>query len=119
MGFAVLCATAAAPVPPAARAEIDALLARLESSGCQFSRNGSWYPASEAKSHLLQKLKYLEDRGAVQTAEQFIELAGSRSSVSGEPYLVKCGDAAPVTSAAWLGVQLQAMRASGKSRGAQ
>jgi len=105
-------------MPPAARAEIDGLLARLESSGCQFNRNGSWYPSTEAKSHMLQKLKYLEDRGAVQTAEQFIELAGSRSSMSGEPYLVKCGNVAPVTSGAWLTNQLQAMRASGKGRGA-
>jgi hypothetical protein len=103
----------AAPLAPAARAEVDGLLSRLEASACEFSRNGSWYPASEAKAHLLRKLGYLEDKGLVQTAEQFIERAASSSSVTGEPYLVRCGSDAPVQSGAWLRAQLKAMRATG------
>jgi hypothetical protein len=106
-------AIVAAPLPPAARAEIDGLLSRLESSACEFGRNGSWYPATEAKSHLLRKLGYLEDKGLVQTAEQFIERAASSSSVTGEPYLVRCGSDAPVQSGSWLRAQLKAMRATG------
>jgi len=108
----VSAAAAAAPLAPAARAEVDALLSRLEASGCDFNRNGTWHKAAEVKPHLLRKLKYLEDRGAVQTTEQFIELAASGSSMSGEPYLVKCGSAAAVRSATWLSSQLQAMRAA-------
>jgi hypothetical protein len=108
----VSAAAAAAPLAPAARAEVDALLSRLEISGCEFNRNGTWHKAAEVKPHLLRKLKYLEDRGAVQTTEQFIELAASGSSMSGEPYLVKCGNAAAVRSATWLSAQLQAMRAA-------
>jgi hypothetical protein len=108
---------AAAPVPPAVKAEVDGLLSRLESSGCTFGRNGSWYPAAEAKAHLLRKLAYLEDRGLVQSAEQFIERAATGSSISGEPYLVKCGSDAPVKSAAWLSSQLRAMRAASSSGG--
>ena len=107
----VSAAATAAPLSPAARAEVDALLARLEASGCEFNRNGTWHKAAEVRPHLLRKLKYLEDRGAVQTAEQFIELAASGSSMTGEPYLVKCGNAAAVRSATWLSSQLQAMRA--------
>jgi hypothetical protein len=106
-------AIVAAPLPPAARAEVDALLSRLEASACEFGRNGSWYPATEAKAHLLRKLGYLEDKGLVQTAEQFIERAASGSSVTGEPYLVRCGSDAPVQSGAWLRAQLKAMRATG------
>ncbi len=106
-------AGAAAPLAPAAKAEIDGLLSRLEASQCQFNRNGSWHSAADAKSHLLNKLKYLEDRGAVQTAEQFIELAASKSSVSGDAYLVKCGGGAAVPSAVWLQSQLQLMRRAG------
>jgi len=86
----------AASLSPAARAEIDALLSRLEASSCTFNRNGTWYPPAEAKSHLLRKLKYLEDRGAVQSTEQFIERGAAGSSVSSKPYLVKCGNSAPV-----------------------
>jgi hypothetical protein len=105
-------AAVAAPLPPAARAEVDGLLARLESSACEFSRNGSWYGAGEAKAHLLRKLAWLEDKGLVQDTEQFIERAASKSSISGEPYLVRCGNGAPVDSGAWLRAQLKAMRSA-------
>lgn len=111
-------AGSAASLSPAARAEIDALLSRLETSSCTFNRNGTWYPPAEAKTHLLRKLKYLEDRDAVQSAEQFIERAASSSSTTGQPYLVKCGSGAPVQSGTWLLSQLQGMRASGRARGA-
>jgi len=107
----LISASAAAPLAPATRAEIDGLLARLEASGCEFYRNGSRHTAAETTPHLLGKLKYLEDRDAVQTAEQFIDLAASRSSVTGQAYLIKCGTAAPVESGAWLRSQLKAMRA--------
>jgi uncharacterized protein DUF5329 len=108
---------AGSPVPPAARAEIDALMARLEASGCEVNRNGSWYPAADAKAHLTKKLEYLENRGSVQSAEQFIELAASKSSVSGRPYLIKCGSAPPVASGTWLSIELRAVRASARGAG--
>lgn len=100
----------AAPLPPAAHAEVLALLGRLEASGCQFNRNGSWYSGAEAKGHLARKLDYLEGKGLVQSTEQFIELGASTSSSSGKAYQVKCGTAEPQPSAAWLGGQLQLLR---------
>ena len=106
----VAIAAIAAPLSPATRAEIDGLLARLVASGCEFNRNGSWYTAAEAKSHLSQKLKYLEDRGMVQTTEQFIEMAATSSSKSDQPYLVKCGNSAPVQSGQWLRLELKDVR---------
>lgn len=101
----------AAPTAPAVRAEIDQLLGRLETSGCQFQRNGSWYPAAEAKTHLLRKLEYFDDRSGVASTEQFIALVASGSSVSGKPYLVKCTSAEAVESEKWLTSQLREMRA--------
>ena len=86
------------------------MLVRLVASGCEFNRNGSWYTAVEAKSHLLQKLKYFEDRGMVQTTEQFIEMAASGSSMSGQPYLVRCGNNPPVQSGQWLRSELNDLR---------
>ncbi|HKY01096.1 MAG TPA: DUF5329 family protein [Burkholderiales bacterium] len=106
----------AAPAPATTRAEIDALLDKLESSGCQFNRNGTWHNAAEAKTHLLRKLEYLEDKDAVQSTEQFIALAASKSSSSGKPYSVKCGGAAPIVSQTWLNRELEALRASGSLR---
>lgn len=101
----------AAALSPADRAEIDTLLARLAASGCQFKRNGAWHTAEEARAHLARKLEYLADRRAVGSAEQFIERAATRSSVSGQPYLVRCGAAPAVPSGAWLDAELQALRA--------
>lgn len=100
------------PASPAVRVEIDALLGKLQSSACEFNRNGAWHNASTAKTHLLQKLKYLEDRNAIQSTEQFIELGASRSSVSGKSYLVRCANAAAVESKSWLAIELKAIRSS-------
>ena len=101
---------AAAPLPPVARAEIDGVLQRLQTSGCEFNRNGSWYTGTEARDHLQKKLDYLERKDAVHSAEQFIELAASNSSVTGKPYLVLCSGTAPVQSRVWLTGELQAQR---------
>jgi hypothetical protein len=106
-----LCAVAA-PLPPAARAEVDALLVRLQSSGCEFNRNGSWHSSTAARVHLAKKLNYLEGKGLVATAEQFIELGASASSMSGKPYLVRCASKAPVESTRWLTAELQQLRAA-------
>ncbi|MDR7270608.1 hypothetical protein J2X20_003266 [Pelomonas saccharophila] len=111
--FTVIAAAAnAAPLPPAARTEVDALLTRLQSSGCEFNRNGSWYAGADAKAHLLKKLDYLEDKDMVKTAEQFIEKGASTSSMSGKAYLVRCAGKAPVESAQWLKAELQRLRAA-------
>jgi hypothetical protein len=101
----------AAELPAASRTEIDALLDRLGSSGCQFNRNGSWYGSAEAKTHLTKKLNYLIDKKKVDGTEQFIALAATSSSTSGKEYQVKCGTAQPVSSGAWLKTELQAIRA--------
>lgn len=102
----------AGPTPPAVRADIDALMARMSASGCQFERNGRWHSAPDARQHLLRKLSYIERRGTLASAEQFIDLAASQSSFSGKPYRVKCGGAEAVASRAWLNRELQALRSA-------
>lgn len=106
VGSAVLAIAAAAQ----AQREIDQLITALGSSGCQFQRNGSWYPASEAQSHLRRKYDWLRKREMVASAEQFIERAGSASSVSGKPYQVRCPGQPVATSAAWLTARLATIR---------
>jgi hypothetical protein len=105
--FAVLVCMLALPAWPAepddvARAEIAHLLQYLESSGCRFQRNGSWYASARAASHLHQKYEYLLKKRLITSAETFIERAATESSASGKAYSVKCGDAAAVPSATWL-----------------
>lgn len=112
LSLLVAAAAHAAPLPPAARAEVNALLTHLQTSGCEFNRNGSWYAGAEAKAHLLKKLDYLEGKDMVSTAEQFIERGASASSMSGKAYLVRCAGKAPVESAVWLKAELQQVRAA-------
>lgn len=102
----------AATLSLATKNEIEALLSRLEASGCQFYRNGSWHSSGEAQAHLVRKLDYLVGKGAVASAEQFIERAATKSSITGRAYLVKCGSSSPEQSGTWLFSQLQAMRAT-------
>jgi len=115
--LAAALALGAAPAGAAAtaagvRAEIDALLARLQASDCQFGRNGTWYAGTEAKDHLLRKLSAIEGRTTVASTEQFIELAASRSSTTGRPYAVRCAAQAATPSQQWLTQQLTVLRAA-------
>jgi len=112
MTLAACLQAIAAPVPAKVRTEIETLLGNLQASGCEFNRNGSWHSGAEAKAHLLRKLEYLEENAALQTTEQFIEQAASESSFSGQPYQVKCGEAAAVGSRQWLTRELASLRSS-------
>lgn len=106
----LLAALPALAAPPAVDAEIDALLARLRASGCRFERNGTWYDAAKAASHLGDKRRWLDRRGRIATAEDFVRLAGTESSSSGKAYRVACPDRAAEPSANWLGRELAALR---------
>jgi Family of unknown function (DUF5329) len=99
-----------APLPPSAREEVMTLLSRLESSTCQFNRNGTWYSGAEAKAHLVRKLEHVERKASPATTEEFIDLAATTSSSSGKAYLVKCGSTEAVSSASWLRRELQQLR---------
>jgi hypothetical protein len=113
--FFILCVSnsvKALPLPEAARQEIGQLLNILENSGCQFKRNESWYTSQEAQVHLHKKLEYLLKKEKIVSAEQFIALAASQSSISGRPYMVQCPGIPQVESKKWLAMQLQHIRAS-------
>jgi hypothetical protein len=103
-------AALAEPLPPAAKAEVTAVLNRLEASGCEFNRNDRWHSAAQARAHLQRKLDFVESKAAVKTAEGFIQLAASKSSVTGAAYQVRCRGQAQETSAAWLLKQLAELR---------
>ena len=88
------------------------MLASIEASGCAFYRNGTWHDSKSAVAHLRDKYDYLTARDLIVTTEGFIEDAATRSSLSGKPYEVKCGDSAAVTSNRWLHDKLAHLRAS-------
>jgi hypothetical protein len=109
--------THAATLSPANQSEIDALLTGLKTSGCQFNRNGTWYSPQDAQAHLARKLDYLVSKNAVSSTEQFIERAATKSSVTGQAYVVRCGNAPLVPSSVWLSRQLQILRAVSSKAG--
>ncbi|MFD0738010.1 DUF5329 family protein [Lysobacter koreensis] len=115
--LALLVSTTAAAAPIASpEREIEQLISALGASGCQFQRNGSWHDAAQAQAHLRKKYAYLHKRHMVASAEQFIERAGSESSLSGRAYQVRCPGRPPVASAAWLRAKLAEIRRTAPSR---
>jgi hypothetical protein len=108
---ALLPCASAEPVSPAT-AEIDYLLKFVGSSACDFNRNGTWYDSKQAEAHLRLKYEYLTAHGGLTTAERFIERVATKSSLSGRPYLLRCGDGKIVTSESWLRSALAHYRAS-------
>lgn len=80
--------------------EIDFLLETVGNSDCVFTRNGKDHAAEDARDHLQMKRK----RGAryFDSSEEFIENLASKSSWSGKPYLIQCGDEPRVTAKEWF-----------------
>ena len=106
-GFAMACivlvgARATAAPLTSAPEDIQYLLDAIERSGCEFYRNGSWYAAADARSHLASKYRQVDKSRPVRSAEDFIDWVGTRSSTSGEPYRVRCPGNDVMTSAEWF-----------------
>ena len=106
-GFVIACivlvgAPATAAPPTSAPEAIQYLLDAIERSGCEFYRNGSWYAAADARSHLARKYREVDKRQPVRSVQDFIDWVGTRSSMSGEPYRVRCPGADAMTSAEWF-----------------
>ena len=105
LGLALLPAARAAP-PAIAQTEINYLLGFVEKSGCDFYRNGSWYDSKRAQAHLRYKYERLAASDRIDTAEDFIEKAATKSSLSGRPYEVRCRGGETLTSNQWLREEL-------------
>ena len=109
--FALLAlAHPAIAMPEAAKQETLKLIGTVESSGCQFERNGTWFPAKDAAAHLQRKLNATEKR--LETTEQFITHVASTSSITGQPYAIRCG-AETVQVKSWLEEKLKTVRSGG------
>jgi len=84
--------------------KINYLLDSIEQSGAIFVRNGAEHSSKKAREHLELKLK----RGGkyAKTAEDFIDNLASKSSFTGELYIMKFPDGKIVNSGDWLKRQL-------------
>lgn len=109
--FSLVSTLAVAAPSLSAKKEIGQLMDALLHSECRFQRNGNWYGAAEARAHLQRKYDYLLKKDLVDTAEQFIERAASKSSMSGRPYRVDCKGGKQDASV-WFGAELQRLRSA-------
>ena len=97
----------AASAPHMSEAQkIQALIASVEHlQGAVFIRNGTEHQAAEAAAHLRRKLDYAGKR--VRTADQFIEMLATGSSMTGKPYRIRFKDGQSVESAVYFREQLR------------
>ena len=95
--------------------KIELLLARLEAmQNVVFIRNGKEYSSNKAADHL--RLKWEKAGRRVETAEDFIELCGSGSSISGKLYKMRFPDGRIENSAAILKELLKEIERSKDNR---
>jgi len=87
--------------------EISHLLQYIEKSECVLFRNGKEHTPAEALEHI--RMKYEHVRKKVKAAEDFIEYAATKSSLSGKPYLVRCAEKERPTGE-WLREELVRFR---------
>jgi hypothetical protein len=88
-------------------AKIQYLISTIETlKGAKFIRNGKAYEAKTAADHLRRKLTAANDR--VKTADDFIELCASKSSISGLPYQIRFSDGSTMESNVFFRNKLRA-----------
>jgi hypothetical protein len=88
--------------------EIQHLLTFVQQTNCKYERNGSQHNGVDAVAHIKKKYDYFEDD--IKTAEDFIELSATKSTISGKEYQVHCPNKKAMTSRQWLLDELQAFR---------
>jgi hypothetical protein len=81
-------------------ARIKAIFAEVEASGCTFVRNGKAHDSEDAARHMRRKYEHFADD--IDSVDRFIELAGTRSLMSGKAYTVRCPGEPERPTAEWL-----------------
>jgi hypothetical protein len=108
LALGALCGAARAGVSAAEQARIDRLIAYVEAcKDMKFVRNGSDYSCEDAAKFMRGKMKAMGEH--VTSAQQFIDQIASKSSTTGQPYMIRFADGKTVPSAQFLGEELKRM----------
>jgi hypothetical protein len=108
----LFCSVIATPVWGAdMQQEINHLLQFVEHTDCQYERNGKMHSGKEAAEHI--KKKYFYFKNDIDSAERFIELSATKSTMSGKFYLVYCLNRPKLKSHEWLLQELNNYRNGG------
>jgi hypothetical protein len=105
----LFCASTGAAEDSLMDSEIDFLLDSVVTSDCVFIRNGKKHDAIAARKHL--QLKRKRGKRYFSSAEEFIERLASKSSWSGDAYLIECGGESQQTANDWFTALLIKYRA--------
>jgi hypothetical protein len=107
--FLLVLATVLTPLKSQAdtESEIKHLFEYMQNSNCVFVRNGKEYNPREALAHIQTKYEYAKRR--IKSAEDFIKYTATKSSLSGQPYMILC-DGRKILSAEWFTAELKRFR---------
>jgi hypothetical protein len=99
--FAISMPVHAGELPPGEAARIEYLLTAVrELQGAEFIRNGMAHDASSAAVHLRRKLNAAGAR--IKSADDFIDLCASASSITGRPYRIRFQDGSEIDARQYL-----------------
>jgi hypothetical protein len=97
-------------LPAAEKTKIEALLAHVGGLGdAKFIRNGKDYDAKSAAKFLRGKWEANSEK--IHSAKDFIAVAATRSSTTGQLYMIRLKGAPPAPSADYLNAQLKKLEA--------
>jgi hypothetical protein len=88
--------------------EINHLLNYVKNTKCLYERNGDLHSGVNAHKHISKKYEYFKDD--IYSAEDFIRLSATQSTVSGRKYHIICPDKKRVESGKWLLKELHRYR---------
>lgn len=91
------------------KAEIDHLISYVKNTNCMYERNGDKHKGSKAAKHIVKKYRYFEDD--IKSAEDFIKLSATKSTMSGKYYQIHCPNQPVIKSQDWLLAELNRLRA--------
>jgi hypothetical protein len=101
-----------ADVPANQLSEVDHLLAFVKNSACIINRNGSNHSAEKGIEHIKMKYDYFRDD--IKSTEDFIEYSATKSTMSGNYYMVSCPGKKAIRTQDWLMSELKRFRAEQK-----
>jgi len=90
------------------KTQIAHLLEYVKTTECKYIRNGTSHNGPEAVSHIKKKYNYFKKD--ISSAEDFIRLSATKSTISGSKYYIKCAGLPKVESGQWLLQELDRYR---------
>jgi len=90
------------------KTEIAHLLEYVKTTECKYIRNGTYHDGVKAATHIKSKYDYFKND--IASAEDFIRLSATKSTMFGNKYYIKCSGSPKIESRVWLLQELERYR---------